>query len=132
MAEIDLAYAIECERQLADLKRVREAVRRGLEERLAAGCGSSVVDLLTEWAARCTLAIARREAEPDKLHRLEWTPTVYGMVPVVSAPDTPSCRRCEGDGKAHGADRPFAWAGPGTYPGPCPVCLGTGRQPETE
>jgi uncharacterized protein (TIGR02996 family) len=32
------------------------------------------------------------------------------------------CRRCAGDGKAHGADRPFE--GP---PGNCPVCHGTGR-----
>jgi hypothetical protein len=40
------------------------------------------------------------------------------------------CHRCDGDGKAHGADRPFEWTGPGTYPGPCPVCNGTGRKPE--
>lgn len=40
-----------------------------------------------------------------------------------------TCERCEGDGKAHGADRPFEWSGPGTYPGPCPVCHGTGKQP---
>jgi len=36
----------------------------------------------------------------------------------------PVCQRCEGDGKAHGSDRPFEWTGPGTYPGPCPVCDG--------
>ena len=36
------------------------------------------------------------------------------------------CTRCEGDGKAHGSDRPFEWHGPGTYPGPCPVCKGSG------
>ncbi len=34
------------------------------------------------------------------------------------------CQRCDGDGKAHGSDRPFEWTGPGTYPGPCPVCYG--------
>jgi hypothetical protein len=34
------------------------------------------------------------------------------------------CPRCDGDGKAHGSDRPFEWSGPGTYPGPCPVCKG--------
>ena len=39
---------------------------------------------------------------------------------------TTACERCEGDGLAHGADRPFEWAGPGTYPGPCPVCGGSG------
>ena len=39
------------------------------------------------------------------------------------------CDRCAGDGKAHGADRPFEWSGPGTYPGPCPVCKGTGWTP---
>lgn len=38
----------------------------------------------------------------------------------------PKCRRCDGDGKAHGADRPFEWSGSGTYPGMCPVCNGTG------
>ena len=36
----------------------------------------------------------------------------------------PPCRRCDGDGKAHGSDRPFEWTGPGSYPGPCPVCDG--------
>lgn len=35
------------------------------------------------------------------------------------------CSRCNGDGKAHGSDRPFDWNGPGTYPGPCPVCVGS-------
>lgn len=39
------------------------------------------------------------------------------------------CHRCEGDGKAHGADRPFEASGPGTYPGPCPVCKGSGKEP---
>lgn len=39
------------------------------------------------------------------------------------------CHRCEGDGKAHGADRPFEWHGDGTYPGPCPVCNGSGKRP---
>ena len=36
------------------------------------------------------------------------------------------CDRCEGTGKAIGSDRPFEWSGPGTYPGPCPKCHGTG------
>lgn len=36
------------------------------------------------------------------------------------------CVRCEGDGKAHGSDRPFEWSGPGTFPGPCPACGGAG------
>lgn len=36
------------------------------------------------------------------------------------------CERCDGDGKAHGSDRPFEWTGPGTYPGLCPVCGGAG------
>lgn len=39
------------------------------------------------------------------------------------------CSRCDGDGQAHGADRPFEWTGPGTYPGPCPVCHGSGHKP---
>ena len=39
------------------------------------------------------------------------------------------CGRCDGDGKAHGSDRPFEWHGPGTYPGPCPVCNGSGVTP---
>ncbi len=34
------------------------------------------------------------------------------------------CGRCDGDGRAHGADRPFE--GP---PGPCPVCKGSRRTP---
>lgn len=41
------------------------------------------------------------------------------------------CDRCDGDGKAHGSDRPFESSGPGTYPGPCPVCKGSGTQPIT-
>lgn len=39
----------------------------------------------------------------------------------------PTCSRCEGTGKAYGADRPFESSGPGTYPGPCPVCKGSGQ-----
>lgn len=35
-----------------------------------------------------------------------------------------TCPRCEGDGEAHGSDRPFEYHGPWTYPGPCPVCKG--------
>lgn len=38
------------------------------------------------------------------------------------------CDRCDGDGKAHGSDRPFEWSGPGTWPGPCPKCKGSGVQ----
>lgn len=40
-----------------------------------------------------------------------------------------TCPRCEGDGKAHGADRPFESSGSGDYPGPCPVCKGSGVRP---
>ena len=36
----------------------------------------------------------------------------------------PVCRRCDGDGLAHGSDRHFEWTGPGTFHGPCPVCHG--------
>ena len=36
------------------------------------------------------------------------------------------CKRCDGDGKAHGSDRPFESDGKGSYPGPCPDCLGVG------
>ncbi len=39
-----------------------------------------------------------------------------------------TCDRCDGDGKAHGSDRPFEWSGPGTWPGPCPKCSGSGKQ----
>lgn len=42
-----------------------------------------------------------------------------------------TCDRCDGDGKAHGSDRPFEYSGPGTYPGPCPKCKGTGKQEDT-
>jgi uncharacterized protein len=40
-----------------------------------------------------------------------------------------ACGRCEGDGKAHGADRPFISSGQGDYPGACPVCKGSGKRP---
>lgn len=36
------------------------------------------------------------------------------------------CERCDGDGKAHGSDRPFEYSGPNSYPGKCPVCNGSG------
>lgn len=36
------------------------------------------------------------------------------------------CPKCDGDGKAHGADRPFEWSPECGYPGPCPVCNGSG------
>ena len=36
------------------------------------------------------------------------------------------CDRCDGDGKAHGSDRPFEYSGPDSYPGKCPVCKGSG------
>jgi hypothetical protein len=39
----------------------------------------------------------------------------------------PACNRCDGGRVAIGADRPFVWSGPGTYPGPCPVCRGAGH-----
>lgn len=41
--------------------------------------------------------------------------------------DMAVCDRCDGDGKAHGSDRPFDWSGPDTYPGKCPVCKGRGK-----
>ncbi len=36
----------------------------------------------------------------------------------------PVCPGCDGDGKAHGADRPFEWTPEKGYPGPCPTCDG--------
>jgi uncharacterized protein (TIGR02996 family) len=36
------------------------------------------------------------------------------------------CQRCDGDGLAHGSDRPFEWSPEVGYPGPCPVCGGAG------
>lgn len=54
----------------------------------------------------------------------------YGYsAPATQSPAPIPCERCDGDGKAHGSDRPFEWHGPDTYPGPCPVCNGTGLQP---
>jgi uncharacterized protein (TIGR02996 family) len=38
------------------------------------------------------------------------------------------CGRCNGDGQAHGADRPFEWSADVDY-GKCVVCRGTGRTP---
>jgi hypothetical protein len=49
--------------------------------------------------------------------------------PSHDAPRSPkeqTCDRCDGDGKAHGSDRPFEHSGPDSYPGKCPVCKGTG------
>jgi len=37
-----------------------------------------------------------------------------------------NCPRCDGGGFAYGRDRPLVWLGPGTHPGPCPVCNGSG------
>jgi uncharacterized protein (TIGR02996 family) len=57
---------------------------------------------------------------------LGWCPARRGFVASVTLTCADwcgtECRRCAGDGKAHGADRPFE--GP---PGNCPVCRGTGR-----
>lgn len=39
------------------------------------------------------------------------------------------CPRCDGDGEAHGSDRPFESSGTGDYPGPCPVCRGSKVRP---
>lgn len=36
------------------------------------------------------------------------------------------CIRCDGDGRAHGADRPFEWSADVEY-GKCVVCKGSGR-----
>ena len=41
-------------------------------------------------------------------------------------PKMVTCERCDGDGQAHGSDRPFEWSGPGTYPGTCQQCEGVG------
>lgn len=41
---------------------------------------------------------------------------------------TDVCERCEGDGKAHGSDRPFEWSSDPNYM-KCPICKGTGRVP---
>lgn len=38
------------------------------------------------------------------------------------------CGRCGGDGRAHGADRPFEWSADVDY-GKCVVCSGSGRLP---
>ncbi len=41
-------------------------------------------------------------------------------------PPMKPCPRCDGDGLAHGSDRPFEWTPEVGYPGPCPVCGGEG------
>lgn len=38
------------------------------------------------------------------------------------------CERCDGDGQAHGSDRPSQWSSDPNYM-KCPVCHGTGRVP---
>ena len=37
----------------------------------------------------------------------------------------PKCQRCDGDGEAHGSDRPFEWTPEVGYPGKCPICKGS-------
>ncbi len=60
--------------------------------------------------------------------------TIHGQETDVASGDwiilePVKCQRCDGDGYAHGSDRPFEWSGPGTYPGRCPVCTGSGMVP---
>ena len=61
----------------------------------------------------------------DATPNLDWM--LLTKRPEDVAAMMPVCNRCDGDGKAHGSDRPFEWSGPGTYPGPCPVCKGLPR-----
>lgn len=72
---------------------------------------------------------------PDQLRRLPFTGKknharrmVHHLRCIVGDPwavvTLPLCKRCDGDGEAHGSDRPFESTGPGTWPGPCPVCKG--------
>jgi DnaJ-class molecular chaperone len=58
----------------------------------------------------------------------------YGPgIPQIGTPtevdflDSEVCERCDGDGLAHGSDRPFEYSGPDSYPGKCPVCKGSGK-----
>ena len=62
----------------------------------------------------------------------QWLAWHNGAIPKLARAvygERPTCRRCDGDGLAHGADRPFVWSGPGSYPGLCPVCKGFGTIP---
>lgn len=57
-------------------------------------------------------------------------------IPQIGTPtegdllDLEVCERCDGDGLAHGSDRPFEYSGPDSFPGKCPVCKGTGKKRE--
>jgi uncharacterized protein (TIGR02996 family) len=86
-------------------------------------------------------ALRRRERELLEAHYVDWINQVHangftstfcrGFVASMTCRLADwcgeACRRCAGDGQAHGADRPFEWSGPDSYPGRCPVCHGTGH-----
>jgi hypothetical protein len=58
-------------------------------------------------------------------------PIICGQAAAsLPQPRPQTCTRCDGDGKAHGSDRPFEWRGPGSYAGECPVCHGSGVLPD--
>lgn len=74
-------------------------------------------------SGRCWTFIPERRVYANRVFFTWWR--FYVM--VMAQQHSKVCGRCDGDGKAHGSDRPFEWHGPGTYPGPCPVCKGSGR-----
>ena len=74
---------------------------------------------------RLAAIIRKLGAEQDLLD--DDLESLYDWICFSTGPEQ-VCERCEGDGQAHGADRPFDWSGPGTYPGPCPVCQGSGKR----
>jgi len=73
--------------------------------------------------------LAPTEPDPDEREAVmrELRTAISTIEWVLGLEEARKCDRCDGDGKAHGSDRPFEWSGPWTYPGPCPKCHGTGK-----
>ena len=72
------------------------------------------------YCVNCEYPVTRLEVDNRKCNNC-------GNDPAHEAPKAATkCDRCDGDGKAHGSDRPFEYSGPDSYPGKCPVCKGSG------
>ncbi len=87
---------------------------------------------MDQWGAFLADIIEHPEDDTPRLIAADWLeenghPERAEFVRVqvkLACLEREKCPRCDGDGMAHGSDRPFESSGPGTYPGPCPVCRG--------
>ncbi len=81
------------------------------------------------------LCASQREHFNIQLQETNWianTPQCpsASILAMIAGPWSRQCERCDGDGKAHGSDRPFEGDGPGGWPSPCPTCHGHGVVPQ--